>query len=408
MSKLVIVAAMSSLLFNAMAMWEPIGPYSGDVHAIAQSPSNPTMMFAALETGGSAFFVSNSGGNDWVRHTDIGHFTSDIYCGAGNVLLASGNGFIVRSTDLGDTWVEVYSANTRVNQIVMHPTNSQTVFATGTSSNDRAVFFQSADNGQSWQSTIITSLESDGSSLAVSHQNPNKIYIGGFLGDYQNQTPALFVSQNNGATFTPANCDGIPSDQDEFISISVNPDNESILIATTDDYVLRSTDEGDNWSIRASDLNWAEKVAYSTVNSNYAFAVESEYIHISTDAGISWTKKAAGSSGNHCKEVLPSLTNGTSVYIGNSMGLHSSTDTGSSWQLKVNGINGGEGTAVAVAPSNPSIVWAQLEDHGLFKSTDGGDSWTKSGPWPFTCNDFSSIAIHPSNPNILFTFEGNG
>ncbi len=65
---------------------------------------------------------------------------------------------------------------------------------------------------------------------------------------------------------------------------------------------------------------------------------------------------------------------------------------------------------IAFAPSDPSIVYAGTGDpnisgypgigNGLFKSTDGGDSWTYIGLE--SQRIISRIAVHPTDPNTLY------
>ncbi len=66
--------------------------------------------------------------------------------------------------------------------------------------------------------------------------------------------------------------------------------------------------------------------------------------------------------------------------------------------------------ALAVAPSDSQIVWAGTgEPHirsnvsigsGVYKSTDGGENWTKMGlAWP---SRTARVLIHPKNPDIVY------
>jgi photosystem II stability/assembly factor-like uncharacterized protein len=65
---------------------------------------------------------------------------------------------------------------------------------------------------------------------------------------------------------------------------------------------------------------------------------------------------------------------------------------------------------VAVAPSNPDIVWLGTGEHnarnsvswgdGVYKSTDGGKTWTNMGLK--ASYQIGRIAIHPRNPDIVY------
>ncbi|MEJ2238735.1 MAG: hypothetical protein P8X82_10595 [Gemmatimonadales bacterium] len=73
--------------------------------------------------------------------------------------------------------------------------------------------------------------------------------------------------------------------------------------------------------------------------------------------------------------------------------------------------------ALAVAPSDPAIVWAGTGEpfirsnvsigDGVWKSTDGGETWTHSGlPGP---GRISRIVIHPTDPDIVYAAQlGHG
>ncbi len=62
-------------------------------------------------------------------------------------------------------------------------------------------------------------------------------------------------------------------------------------------------------------------------------------------------------------------------------------------------------TCLAVDPTNHDVVYAGAADGGLWKSTDGGSSWT-----PLTDNlprlSSGSVAIDPNNPNVIYYGTG--
>jgi photosystem II stability/assembly factor-like uncharacterized protein len=66
------------------------------------------------------------------------------------------------------------------------------------------------------------------------------------------------------------------------------------------------------------------------------------------------------------------------------------------------GPTGGAMLAVAVAPSDPNVIWAG-NSAGVFRSTDGSATWTNvSGP----VIDVRFLAVHPTDPNRAWALTG--
>lgn len=66
----------------------------------------------------------------------------------------------------------------------------------------------------------------------------------------------------------------------------------------------------------------------------------------------------------------------------------------------------GRKNAVAYAPSNPNTLYLASAGGGVWKSTNGGLTWTPKGDnWQFL--HCSSVAVHPTNPNIVLVGTGD-
>jgi photosystem II stability/assembly factor-like uncharacterized protein len=63
--------------------------------------------------------------------------------------------------------------------------------------------------------------------------------------------------------------------------------------------------------------------------------------------------------------------------------------------------------AIAMAPSNHNILYCAPETGGLFKTTDKGVTWNLILDQPYATATFLSIAIDPTNPNIVYAGRDN-
>ena len=139
----------------------------------------------------------------------------------------------------------------------------------------------------------------------------------------------------------------------------------------------------------------------------------------SVNEGTSWEPVFDQAASTSIGDVTISPSNPEIVWIGtgeanifrSSMagcGVFKSTDGGETWESK-----GLEGThtipRILVHPTNPEIVyvaasgheWTWNEDRGVFKTTDGGETWEKV----LYVNDTSGaidLVMHPTKPDTLY------
>jgi len=91
-------------------------------------------------------------------------------------------------------------------------------------------------------------------------------------------------------------------------------------------------------------------------------------------------------------------------------GVWKTTDGGQSWNAVSDGFFGGSVGAVAVAPSDPSVVYAGTGEEtirgnvthgdGVWKSTDAGKTWTHIGL--ADSRHIGRIRVHPNNPDLVY------
>jgi hypothetical protein len=153
----------------------------------------------------------------------------------------------------------------------------------------------------------------------------------------------------------------------------------------------------------------------------------------STDGGSTWAP--AGLSGSdRIGRLAVDPTNPNRLFAaaagslfvpGGVRGLYRTTDAGATWQLVLPGANGTTGAIdVAIDPGNPNRVYATMWDHkrqpqgrtyggvgsGLFRSTDGGTTWTRIGgglPGASTNLGRMGVAIARSNTSRLYAIAAD-
>lgn len=255
----------------------------------------------------------------------------------------------------------------------------------------------------------------------------------------------VWKSNDGGATFVPvfdehAQSIGVvkldPNDPDNVIWVGTGETwtRNSVSIG---DGLFKSTDGGKNWKEIPGFEN-SERIASVAINPDDTDIVyvgvlgalwsdsADRGIYKTTDGGKSWEKVLYVGPSTGAADVIMDPKDPNTLYAsmwqfrrtawgfnsgGENSALYKSTDGGITWNKIHNGFPKGKlgRIAVAIAPSNSSIVYAVLETedktkNGLWKSTDGGNSWEHlNNDFGLTVRPFyfSRITVDPRNPDIL-------
>lgn len=133
---------------------------------------------------------------------------------------------------------------------------------------------------------------------------------------------------------------------------------------------------------------------------------------VTTDQLAPLEYRHIGPVGNRVAAVAGVIGDPLTYYVGAaSGGIWKSVDGGEYWEPIFDGYPDHAIGALAVAPSDPQVVWAGTgEPHirsnvslgtGVYKSTDGGRHWTHMGLGPGPTRT-ARIVIHPTNPDIVY------
>ena len=207
---------------------------------------------------------------------------------------------------------------------------------------------------------------------------------------------------------------------------------------STGDGMFKSTDGGKTWRhIGLSDAQQIPSIIVDPKNPDRVFVAalghpygpnEERGIFRTLDGGKTWKKvlyKDANTGGaalafdpQNPQIVWADLWEGRQApwengeFSGPGSGLYKSTDGGETWTQKTNGLPGfvdGLGRiGFSIAATHPKIMLATVEARqggGIYRSEDGGDSWNPVSDdrrlWG-RGNDFAEIKIDPKNPDVVY------
>ena len=210
---------------------------------------------------------------------------------------------------------------------------------------------------------------------------------------------------------------------------------ERIFAGTRGDGVWLSEDFGKKWTKPSYGRRGPGKVRCVTVHPRDLDTIyaggEPIDIYVSTDAAKNWTRleSVRNTPGvaefgypltnvePHVREITFDLGNPKILYAALQVGfMLKSTDGGATWKLLDRGLDA-DVHAIAIDPDNSNRIFiasggdsyraGQAPGRALYRSEDGGDSWS---PTAMNYNEEYSVPLvmNPKNPKVLYTALAHG
>ncbi|GAA4114032.1 hypothetical protein GCM10022393_13290 [Aquimarina addita] len=436
-------------------------------YKLLMHPTNPNEMLVATS---HTVYKTIDGAVTWTRTIDYERIYDIEYKpGNPQYVYASGAGNILRSTDGGDSWNELSGANglpssyTRV-AIAVTPDAPDYVYAiygevTGLGS--MKGLYRSTDSGNSFSlradapnilgynryGTDDLSQSFYDLAIAVSPINADEVHVGGINcwkssnggGSWINTSYWYESSAGNG-NYTHADIHAL-----EFVG--------EVLYSGTDGGIYKTTNGASDWEDISSGLVISQmyRIGLDPTNPN-------RLLHGSQDNGSNKIENGGyyhwyGADGFGCivdpsnpdriygsfqnGGIIRSDDNGTTlttindprdideggdgregnwdtpftldpdnsniIYAG-FRDVWKSTNRGDSWVNITDGdIGFGDCTQIEIAPSNSNYIYVTKSNY-VYYSKDGGATWGQSDQFKYSTKTY--IAIHPTNPNIIWVTVG--
>jgi PKD repeat protein len=278
-------------------------------------------------------------------------------------------------------------------------------------------FWKSTNSGTTWTTTTDQLPIIGCTDLAINPSNGNIMYLATGDGEAQDTySIGVYKSTDQGATWAITGLSWAVTNGRSISRLLINPVNPNTIHAATSNGVYRTLNAGTTWTQIASTagLN-CKDIEYRPSDTTIVYMTTTTRFYKSTNGGTSYTNITAGLPASTAVSRLAigvSAANNTYVYVlaANTaygyQGLYRSTDNGTTFTTRsttpnllgfssTGGDTGGQGwytLSIAVAPTNADHVL--VGGVNVWRSTNGGTSWTINAHWTGTGAPYVHADIH--------------
>ncbi|HEV2447794.1 MAG TPA: sialidase family protein, partial [Candidatus Sulfopaludibacter sp.] len=284
--------------------------------------------------------------------------------------------------------------------IAADPRNSNTLYATSANT-----IWHSADAGSTW-----TLLYSFASSIrvpcaAVDPSNSDILYAG-------TDSQGVFKSTDGGLTWT-AITKGIPPDSNgatDVYRIWIEPQQPGVILAASSSGVLRSADGGATWAVVLKTDIVNNTLAFDPLSPGTVYLAETTGpIVKSSDGGLTFTALPPLPGGGPATALIADPLHAGVLYAGLASNIFQSLDGGVTWTAK----GAGYAFLLAADPNRP-VLYADILNVGIVKSTDGFNTVSPAGPpnasltQMLVTGENLLLVVQPSDDVFVLKLDPNG
>ena len=234
----------------------------------------------------------------------------------------------------------------------------------------------------------------------------------------------IFKSTDGGGTWIRVNT-GLPPEAQAYI-LKIDPIQPDTLYTEAVGYInpsttslitlFKSTDGGKHWrAVNASvDGTSISLLTVSASGSLYALILSASGnlytslyplgISKSTDGGATWRALGASPIATTIAQVAIDPLSPTTLYAAAEYGeIFKSMDSGVTWRALNTSVAMEQVNRIVIDPTNPTTLYAATQG-GLFKSTDGGETWSND----LKHYGFNTVMIDPVTPSTIYAIPYMG
>lgn len=262
--------------------------------------------------------------------------------------------------------------------------------------------FKTTNWGESWD--IVFNSPVTGNTFTVNPNNSNEIYIGAIT----SKRARLYRTTNGSKDTSWPEAYTEPKSGTAFVSIQVNPKNDSIVYGLLSSGVLlKSYNKGLDW-VLAYDFKTATLgLVLDKNNPDTVSAIGLNQLFISQDGGFTFTEstpklRARAVTGSQITTFAINPNDSKEIYIGSTGELIRTRDFGKTWEniriltpnlsLPVNNIS--------ISSSNSNVIYYTVGSV-LYTSSNRGESWNTSD-LSSTIKTISTLLIDKEKSDILY------